>query len=395
MKPLNILVVGSGMYVCGRGTEGYGTVMPAICEWKKRNVVGSVYMAGTSPESIRIAKRKISGLCDMTGVDLSVKYFPENGKRNSGSYKDALRLIPKPSCAIVAVPDDFHREVAGYAIEKGLHTLVVKPLAPTVREVKELIDLQSQKGVHCAVEFHKRLDYANMKLKDAIRSGVIGEPLYFLAEFSQRKSMPTKIFKKWVATTNIFQYLGVHYADIVYYATGAKPIRAMAVGQKIWLVKQGIETYDSIEAVIEWELSSGIKFTSTIITNWIDPESTSAMSDQKIKVVGTMGRIESDQKKRGIVIVTDEKGVDEPNPYFCAQYAQDGKVAYMGYGIDTITQFLDDVSGIVKGVVKVSDLVNNRPTFKEALVSTMVLAMVNKSLESGGEWINIRDMKNA
>lgn len=393
MQPLNVVVVGTGMYVCGRGTEGYGTIMPAILEWKKRNAIGSIYIAGTSPDSIRIAKKKIEKLCSLMGVRAQIKYFPEKGKRNPESYKDAMRLIPKPACAIVAVPDDLHREIAGSAIERGIHSLVVKPLAPTIKEAKELISLQDKNCVHCAVEFHKRLDHANMKLRDVVRDGVIGEPLYFLAEFSQRKSMPTKIFSKWARTTNIFQYLGIHYVDMVYFVTNAKPIRAMAVGQKNWLISQGIDTYDAIEATIEWKSISGGNFTSTIITNWIDPESTSAMSDQKIKVVGTKGRIESDQKKRGLTVVTDEKGVEEPNPYFCAPYTVDGSFSYMGYGIDTIHQFLNDVNGIRKGDVRLNDLANNRPTFRQALISTAVLAMVNKSLRNGGKWISAKDVR--
>ena len=32
----NILIVGGGMYVSGRGTKSYGTVLPAILEAKKK-----------------------------------------------------------------------------------------------------------------------------------------------------------------------------------------------------------------------------------------------------------------------------------------------------------------------------------------------------------------------
>src|SRR3972149_5716305 len=108
--------------------------------------------------------------------------------------------------------------------------------------------------------------------------------------------------------SNIFQYLGIHYVDIIYWATGAVPLRVMATGQKNYLLSKGIDTYDSIQAVIEWKTASGIIFNSSFFTNWIDPENTSAMSDQRIKVIGTKGRYEADQKNRGIRIVTDENG---------------------------------------------------------------------------------------
>jgi len=382
MKPINILVIGTGMYVCGRGTEGYGTIMPAICEWKKEESAGNVYISATNQKSIRIARGKIAKLQRNMNVKFPVKYF-------TGDIKEAIQKTPKPACAIVVVPDDMHRKIAGLAIEKGLHTLVVKPLAPTTREVNELVALQKRNKVHCAVEFHKRFDLANLKLKDAIAAGKIGDPLYFLVEYSQKRSVPSKIFKKWVKKTNVFQYLGIHYADIIYFATKAIPKRAMAVGQKGWLTSKGINTYDSIQGVIEWKMPSGKNFTSYILTNWIDPEKTSAMSDQTIKVIGTEGRFESDQKNRGITIVTDEKGIEQPNPYFCAPYGMDGNVSYRGYGIESVLQFLKDVIQIENKKLKLKDLEGKRATFKESVVPTAVLEAINKSLKGNGKWVTI------
>jgi len=391
---MNVLVVGTGMYVCGRGTDGYGTILPAIYEWKREHrETGNIYIAGSHSDGIKVLKGKVNELDKLFGFDIKPKYFPEKEVSDSVSFIKATREIAKPACAIVAVPDNLHRKVAGCTIENGLHTLVVKPLAPTVQEVIELIELQQKHGVYCAVEFHKRFDLANLKLKDTIKSGKIGEPLYFVVEYSQRKSIPTERFKSWVETTNIFQYLGIHYVDIIYFVTGAVPSRVMAIGQKNWLYSKGIDTYDSIEGVIEWEASDGKRFTSHILTNWIDPESTSTMSDQRIKVIGTKGRFESDQKNRGVTIVTDEKGIEQPNPYFCGMYGQLGEVSYRGYGIDSIHQFFNDAIQIEKGLLKVCDLENERPTFKQSLVPTKVIEAVNNSLKRNGEWIDLERNK--
>lgn len=386
---LNILIVGTGMYVCGRGTEEYGTVMPSICEWKRSNSVGDVYIVGKDIKGLNAAKRKIKELQQNMNISIPITYFPQGSLHYARSYKEAIRTIPNPACAIVVVPDNLHREIAGLAIKEGLHTLVVKPLAPTLKEVRELIETQEVNKVYCAVEFHKRFDHANLKLKDAISQGLIGDPIYFLVEYSQRKSVPSERFRKWIKATNVFQYLGIHYVDIIYFATRAIPKRAMAIGQRGWLVSKGIDTYDSIQGVIEWESPSGKKFSSHILTNWIDPEKTSAMSEQRIEVIGTKGRFESDQKKRGITIVTDEKGIEEINPYFCSAYGEKGCVSYRGYGIESIYQFLDDVVQIEKGELKIDDLEGKRPTFKESIVPTAVLEAVNESLKRGGEWVTV------
>ena len=386
--PLNILIVGTGMYVSGRGSEGYGTILPAVYEWWRKNSQGNLYIAGARSEGVDDIKEKVRALNELYGFTITPKYFPEDGVCNPDAYLQALKKIPRPACALVVTPDNIHRKIAGDAIKNGLHSLVVKPLASTLEEVKELIRLQERHRVYCAVEFHKRLDRSNIKLKDCIESGKIGDPLYFVVEYSQRKSIPIDRFRDWVDSTNVFQYLGIHYVDILYYATGAVPRRAMALGQKSYLASHGIDTYDSIQAVIEWEASSGEVFISTFLVNWIDPERTSAVSDQKIKVIGTMGRYEADQKRRGIFIVNDKDGIEEPNPDFCTMYGTGEKnITFRGYGIESIIQFLSDVVDIEAGKIRINDLEGKRPTFKESVIPTIVLEAVNRSLNENGEWI--------
>lgn len=82
MKPLNILVIGTGMYTCGTGTNTYGTVMPAVFEWKRKNSAGEIYIAGTRPESIHLAQTKLNELQQLMQVEPSIKYFPEGDRSN-------------------------------------------------------------------------------------------------------------------------------------------------------------------------------------------------------------------------------------------------------------------------------------------------------------------------
>lgn len=390
-KKLNILIIGTGMYVCGRGTDGYGTILPAIYEWKRSGLAGDVYIAGTQPEGIRIVREKAEELNKLLGFSVDIKYYPEQEMRDPEAYKKAINDIPRPACAVVVVPDHLHRAVAGYAVENSMHTLVVKPLAPTLKETLELVEIQERHNVYCAVEFHKRLDRSNIKLKDTLTSGKIGEPLYFIVEYSQRKSIPTERFAAWVKKTNIFQYLGIHYVDIVYWATGAVPLRVMAAGQKNFLVSRRIDAHDSIQAVVEWKTASGSIFTSSFFTNWIDPENSSAMSDQKIKVIGTKGRYEADQKNRGIRIVTDENGIEEPNPDFCSMRGTAaGDVSFYGYGIESVRQFFDDVCSIESGALNIAGLEGRRPAFKDSIIPAAIIEAVNKSLAENSRWIEIR-----
>ncbi|MFA5088096.1 MAG: Gfo/Idh/MocA family oxidoreductase [Candidatus Omnitrophota bacterium] len=386
---LNVLIVGAGMYVCGRGTAGYGTVLPSLAEACRLGLVDRISAAATSGASIKILGQKVRGLNRLTGLDLTIPGWPKQGK-DAGSYKKIIAR-ERPDCAIVVVPDHLHAHIAADLIKQGIHTFIVKPLAPSMAEAEALVKLLQKNKVYGAVDFHKRFDEANRKLRDVIAGGEIGDPLYFIVEYSQKKIIPEKLFRAWVEKTNIFQYLGVHYADLIYFVTGAKPLRVLATGQRNWLAKKGINTYDSIQVLIEWSMpSTKKKFVSSILTNWIDPQAASSMSDQKIKVIGTQGRYESDQKNRGVQIVTDSAGIEDFNPYFSQFYSDgQGKKVFRGYGERSIRCFLTDVQDIMTGRRTPSQLEGVRPTFKQALVSTAIVDAVNLSLKRNGAWVTI------
>ena len=390
-KLLNILVIGTGMYSTGRGTDTYGTVLPAITEWYRNNSKKSkVIFVGTNGIHSVSSSRKAAQLAQDTGVNLDISFLPEKDDIDIEAYKRALKEIPRPACVVIVVPDHMHYQVAKDCLQEKLPVLIVKPLAPTAKEAKALIALAQKNNLYAAVEFHKRWDNANLMMRDVIQNNRIGDLLYCWVEYSQRKSMPTDVFRSWTGKTSVLQYLGVHYIDIVRFTTNALPIRVMAIGQKKWLPLQGFNAYDSIQCFIEWLVPGGGTFTQVILTNWIDPESSSAMSDQKIKIVGTNGRFESDQKDRGITINSDDRGIEQPNPDFCAEYGSDiGEKEWRGYGVESVKGFLTDVENLNSRAVTLEQLENNRPTFSEALIGTAVVEAAHQSLVKGNIWIKI------
>jgi predicted dehydrogenase len=392
-RPLDVIVIGAGMYVCGRGTDTFGTVLPALYQAKKDGIVGEVTICSTSKSSSQTLIERNKKLSSIFNDNIIIKTFPRKENKNNKSYLEAL-TSGSYDCGIVVVPDHLHHEVSKELIQKKIHTLIVKPLTPDLKSSLDLMELANSNGVYGAVEFHKRFDKSNLKIREFIKTNKIGDPLYILVEYSQRKTIPKEYFKKWVEHTNIFQYLGVHYVDIIYFCTGFIPNRVMATGQKNHLIKEGIDTFDSIQAIIEWkDKSSDRKFISTIHTNWIDPVETSAMSDQKIKIIGSTGRIECDQKNRGLRIVSDRAGIEDLNPYFSEFYSDidDKSMNFYGYGCESVIQFLKDSQSLVIGAKSLKELSGLRPTFEDSLVSTAVIEAVNKSLSNHNSWIYLNE----
>ena len=381
-KAQSVVVVGAGMFVCGRGTNEYGTVLPTLIEEQSKGNIKDIWVVATSQKSIEEARKKARATSRRLEVSPRIKYLPKTGKSTS-AYKEAFKHVKRPASVIIATPDHIHGRIAKDAIEERLDTLVVKPIAPTFKEAQKLVILLDKHNVYGAVEFHKHWDESNLLLRQMIEDGSLGELRYFSVEYSQRKVMQD-MFKKWLKKTNVFQYLGIHYVDLIGFMTGAKPVRVMATAQK------GMKSDDAIEAVIEWRMPKiRHTFRSTISTNWIDPNTTSAMSYQRILAVGSRGRCEEDQKNRGVELVTD-KGVESINPYFTKIYrGGDGNMGVFGYGPASIRQFLKDTADLREGNVTRKELEKNRPTFARSLASIAVIEAVAKSLREKNKWIAV------
>ncbi|MBI4184352.1 MAG: Gfo/Idh/MocA family oxidoreductase [Proteobacteria bacterium] len=389
-KPLDILVVGAGMYVTGRGCDGYaGTIMPALLEGRRRGLVGRLAVATTRADSAMEAAATVEALAARMDVTGGCEAYPEKGESRQ-AFLTALDAFA-PDAAIVSVPDHLHAFIAVPLAERGIHALVVKPLAGTLADARAMLAAAELAGIVAQVEFHKRLDESNLVMREVVASGELGKLLYATVEYSQRKMVPRGIYRSWAHETNIFQYLAVHYVDLLHWMTGFRPRRVAAFGQRDYLAGIGIDTWDSVQAMIEWERGDGGTFVSTHVSNWVDPDETSALSDQRINLVGTSGRYQADQKHRGIQTVQDGSGVRDLNPYFTGAWREgrDGPIRFHGYGVESVLRFVADVVDVGAGRTTLARIEAERPTFASALVSTAVIEAVRRSLESGGARIEV------
>lgn len=376
----DVLVVGSGMYVLGKDDDDFGTIVPTLATEQKSGRIGKIVICSSKVTSSQNATKRIEALGAKLECKIDAECYPEKLDNNE-EYLSVLENNKNINLGVVSVPDHLHFKITKDLLEQNISCLVVKPFTTNLSEALELTKIAEQNSLWGGVEFHKRFDRANLLMRDAYLKGAIGEPLYFVVEFSQRRMIPEKVYAGWSSKTNIFQYLGVHYVDLIYFMTNARPARVSATHQQ----KRLKDTPDSIQANIEWKLHKGGMFNSIIITNWIDPNTTSAMSDQKIKLIGTEGRIESDQKNRGLQFVGDN-GIEDINPYFSKIFSNaNGAVKVEGYGPCSIRQFILDASEANEG----RPVGGNSASFKDALVSTAVIEAVTASIAGNGSWIDI------
>ena len=161
------------MYVSGRGTNTYGTVIPALLEGRKYGIIDKIAIATTNSNSAIKAKKILQKISSQMKIDKQCEYFPKNG-RDKKSYIKAAKIF-KPYAIIVSVPDHLHASISIPLMKLGLHCLIVKPMASTVREGKLMIKTAKENNIVAQVEFHKRLDESNLILRDKIKSNGLGK----------------------------------------------------------------------------------------------------------------------------------------------------------------------------------------------------------------------------
>ena len=118
----------------------------------------------------------------LPGVELAAVVDPDPARAQVSDFR---KILGKVEAAVIAVPTNLHHEVARACLEKGMHVLIEKPIAATLAEADDLVDLAAQRRLVLQVGHVQR--YSNAFQALARR---VDKALYVSAErlagFKQR-----------------------------------------------------------------------------------------------------------------------------------------------------------------------------------------------------------------
>ncbi|HEY5914958.1 MAG TPA: Gfo/Idh/MocA family oxidoreductase [Verrucomicrobiae bacterium] len=246
-------------------------------------------------------------------------------------WTNLLTDHPDLDVMAVATPDHLHTPVILDALKAGVHVIAEKPLCLDINEADQIIDLAGKQSRIVALDMHKRYDPDHLRIRaDLLRR--IGEPLYGTAYLEEPLQVSTSTFK-WAEKSDPFSYVGSHWVDLLYHYFGSKPASLTAVGQKKRLARDGIEAYDAVQVRVDFQNGLSISFHN----NWITPPDFEGPVNQGHEIVGTDGKIESDQQYRGLRWWEKDGGSRTANTHFTREVRRpEGPPACVGYGTDSI-----------------------------------------------------------
>ncbi|GAA0381735.1 Gfo/Idh/MocA family oxidoreductase [Brevundimonas terrae] len=200
---------------------------------------------------------------DMREFDLMAVFDPDGvtadgvaAAYEASAYTDLDAFVASGiDAAVVATPNRFHADTAVALLERGVHVLVEKPIAPTVAESQRIIDAARANNRVLMVGHVERFNPAVETVKRAIADDeIISIQITRVGPFPPR-----------MGEVGVVIDLAVHDIDIIRHLTGSE----MAEVQSL-LGHTHASREDS--ALLQFRMDNGT--IAHITTNWVTPYKT-------------------------------------------------------------------------------------------------------------------------
>jgi len=172
-------------------------------------------------------------------------------------YTDYNELLkdPRVEAVTVCLPNVLHGPVTKAAAEAGKHIFVEKPMATSLAEAREMVEVAKRHNVLLMVNQTQRRYAAHIKAKEVLDSGLLGRVLYVIGMFGHAGPDDWSpgsdwFFHKDEASFGAMADLGIHKADIMRYLTGSEIVEIGAFSELI----------EKPDADVEDNFASCVKF---------------------------------------------------------------------------------------------------------------------------------------
>jgi len=374
----NVIIVGAGSYVLG-DSFGNGVILPSLMYLQKIGKIENIYIAVRS-----IRSKKFYSEIESYKKLLNTDYNPEVLVFKTLDEVEKIDL--NKSLAFIAIPDNFHFEVASFFVTKKVPIWIVKPLTGNFYRSQELCDLALRNNTKIWVDYHKRFDPSNLKIKEAIDSGAYGNLNFYSVQYSQPSILPLNDLKLWANDINVLQYIGCHYIDqIIFLYPDISIKRISCNGIEGTLIKNGGPKFDTIHCIIDFFTKDKKQIKFDLNVSWSDPKFAPSKSHQRVDLQFENGRIIADQKNRGMEIWSDSH-YNQVNPNFFQFFKNPFTEDYSpsGYGFESIDNFIKILSNPTSKTIENSKLF---PWGFNCIKTDFALSLAQKSLNENGDWV--------
>jgi predicted dehydrogenase len=151
------------------------------------------------------------------------------GIRHLYPYEEYSRVLSNVDAVFLTLPNHLHREYAVRAAAAGVHVLCEKPMAPSSRECREMIEAARQNQAKLMIAYRLHFEGGNLEAIRIAQSGKLGEIRVFTSEFAQQVADGNVRITEPVARGGGPVYdMGVYCINAARYLFRAEPLEVSA-----------------------------------------------------------------------------------------------------------------------------------------------------------------------
>jgi predicted dehydrogenase len=353
----------------------------------RSGIVGAGFIGGVHARAVRAAGGVLAAVAGRSAESAAVAATRLLAERAVASAEE---LVEADDIDVVHIctPNHLHAPLAERAIAAGKHVICEKPLSTDVAGARRLADLAGAASVVAAVPFVYRFYPTVRDARGRVRRGDVGSVRlihgsYLQDWLSRPEDRNWRVDAALGGGSRAFGDIGVHWCDVVEFATGHRITRLVARMMTVprGTDRSGPDTEDAATVLFETDQGAlGCVVVSQVSPGrknrlWfsLDGARASLQFDQELPdALWVGGREQNVTVHRGAESSTDD----------AARYTIVPVGHPQGY-IDCFTAFVGDVYAATAG-----DPPDGLPTFDDGLRAAVITDAVLASAASSG-WVKV------
>ncbi len=204
---------------------------------------------------------RVKSICDLSTDRLTHMKSLYPAVQTTCRYDDIIN-DPEIDAVVIATPVRFHFEMAKHSLKAGKHTFLEKPMASSVVQCEELIELADERNLTLMVGHTFLYSQPIQKIMEIINSGELGD-----IQYVSSRRLNLGLFQKDI---NVAWDLAPHDISIILYLMKEDPVSVNCQGKAH--INRGIEDVTNITLNFN---NGGF---ATIHSSWLDPNKVREMT---------------------------------------------------------------------------------------------------------------------
>ncbi|MDH3418322.1 MAG: Gfo/Idh/MocA family oxidoreductase [Gammaproteobacteria bacterium] len=229
-----------------------------------------------------------------------------NPTSTTTDYREVIARDNIDAIIISATPETTHYPMAKEALQAGKHVFLEKPLALTLDEADELVEIATKNELKFAIGYSQRFNPKFAYAKKSLLEKTIGDPVCALVSRHITRGLGNKIGGRIKLSPAVME--ATHDIDFLLWCMApAKPVRVYS--QSAYGAMKDVTGLEDAQWMII-TLDNGVVL--TIGSGWTMPPGHPNYSGTWIEVTGTDGMLVIDDTHRDVIFNTLENGMRLP-----------------------------------------------------------------------------------